>query len=247
RNQYYLAEWRNFDGFDEGLKYTYDTTYSRDAWKVEKVKYNAPGMLLWYRDTTYGTDNWPTANITALPSGGSKGGLLIVDSHFDPLRRTGVGASKDTTTLKNLPSRPNSSNAAFTLQPTYPFKECIEDVKAPYSEYCTDFGALPAVSTFSDSRGWYPGIEIRGSSLFYRDADASVVIPSVDNQLYSTRVVDANGNPLPQYYGLTVAGNTVLGTGNPGDAGVSYGVTITIKRVAKDNSYATIYVVPALS
>ncbi|MEV6965819.1 immune inhibitor A domain-containing protein [Hamadaea sp. NPDC051192] len=247
RNQYYLAEWRNFDGFDEGLKYTYDTTYSRDAWKVEKVAYNAPGMLLWYRDTTYGTDNWPTANITALPSGGSKGGLLVVDSHFDPLRRTGVGASKDTTTLKNLPSRPQSSNAAFTLQPTYAFKECIEDVKAPYSEYCTDFGSLPAVSTFSDSQAWYPGIEIRGSSLFYRDADASVVIPSVDNQLYSTRVVDANGNLLPQYYGLTVAGNTVLGTGRPGDAGVSYGVTITIKRVAKDNSYATIYVVPALS
>ena len=25
--QYYLAEWRNFDGFDKGLQYAYDTTY----------------------------------------------------------------------------------------------------------------------------------------------------------------------------------------------------------------------------
>ena len=25
--QYYLVEWRNFDGFDKGLKYAYDTTY----------------------------------------------------------------------------------------------------------------------------------------------------------------------------------------------------------------------------
>ena len=40
--QYYLVEWRNFDGFDEGLKYGYDTVYSDGAWKVEKITYNAP-------------------------------------------------------------------------------------------------------------------------------------------------------------------------------------------------------------
>jgi immune inhibitor A len=247
--QYYLAEWRNVDGFDEGLKYAYDTTYSRDAWKVEKIAYNAPGMLVWYRDTTYGNVNSPAANLTALPSGGSKGGLLIVDSHFDPLRRAGTAATKDTTTLKNLPSRPQSSNAAFTLHPTYPFAECIEDVNVPYSEYCTDYGALPPVSSFSDTKGWYPGMEIRVvngvTRVFYRDVDASTVIPSAGNQLYSTRVVDSNGTPLPQFYGITVVGNTVLGTGNPGDAGAAYGVTITILQVAKDNSYATVHVTPA--
>ena len=57
RTHYYLAEWRNFDGFDKGLQYTYDSTYLHDAWKVEKIKYNAPGMLVWYRDTTWGNDN----------------------------------------------------------------------------------------------------------------------------------------------------------------------------------------------
>ena len=42
--QYYLVEWRNFDGFDEGLKYAYDTTYQTadGQWKVEKLAYNAP-------------------------------------------------------------------------------------------------------------------------------------------------------------------------------------------------------------
>ena len=160
--QYYLAEWRNFDGFDKGLQYTYDSTYLHDAWKVEKIKYNAPGMLVWYRDTTYGNDNLVTANTTALPSAGSKGGLLLVDSHFDPFRRQGEAADKDPSTLNNLPSRPQSSNIAFGLQPTYPFRECYEALPAePFSEYCTDFGAQAPVSKFTDTKGWYPGIEVR--------------------------------------------------------------------------------------
>ena len=179
RAHYYLAEWRNQTGFDVGLKYAYDTTYSHDAWKVERVPYNAPGMLVWYRDTTYGNNNHVTANLTALPSYGSKGGLLIVDSHFDPFRRQGVAAQKDPSTLDNIPSRPQSSNAAFTLHPTYPFRECFELLPAePFSEYCTDFAAQPGVSAFTDATGWYPGLEIRGSSLFNRDIDASVVIAS---------------------------------------------------------------------
>jgi immune inhibitor A len=244
RAHYYLAEWRNFDGFDEGLKYAYDTTYAHDAWKVERIKYNAPGMLVWYRDTTYGNTNHVQANLTALPSGGAKGGLLIVDSHFDPLRRTGQAAAKDPTELKNLPSRPNSSNAAFSLQATYPFKECIEG--APFTEYCTNFGALPAVSSFSDSLGWVPGVESRSNGLFWRYADGSVVIPSVGNAPYTTRIVDKNGSPVNKLYGTNL-GFTILGSGRPGDAGVAYGVTITIQGVGPGNTYATVNVTPASS
>ena len=36
RRQYYLAEWRNFDGFDKGLQYTYDTDLlarARGRWR----------------------------------------------------------------------------------------------------------------------------------------------------------------------------------------------------------------------
>ena len=246
RAHYYLAEWRNFDGFDEGLKYTYDSTYLHDAWKVEKIRYNAPGMLVWYRDTTWGNTNNVTATTTVLPSTGSKGGLLLVDSHFDPFRRQGQAADKDPSTLNNLPSRPQSSNSAFGRKPTYPFRECFELLPAePFSEYCTDFAAQAPVSTFTDTKGWYPGVEIRGSSLFFRDIDASTVVPSVGNTSYTTRTVDADGNPLPGYYGLDLGSNIILGTGNPADAGVAFGVAIEVVRVAKDNSYATVRVVTA--
>ncbi len=162
--QYYLVEWRNFDGFDKGLKYAYDTTY-QDAdgqWKVEKLAYNAPGALVWYRDTSYGNANHTLNNLTSLPSEGAKGGLLIVDSHFDPLRRSGAAAAIDTSTLKNLPSRPQSSNAAFGLQPTWQFNECVVDPKDPtFTEACNTHGPQAPVSTFTDDKGWYPGMEIR--------------------------------------------------------------------------------------
>jgi immune inhibitor A len=67
----------------------------------------------------------------------------------------------------------------------------------------------------------------------------------VGNAPYSTRVVDANGNPLPALYGIDLGSNIVLGTGNPADDGVAFGVSIEIVRVAKDKSYATVRVVPA--
>jgi immune inhibitor A len=243
--QFYLAEWRNFDGFDEGLKYAYDTTYQAadGAWKVEKIKYNAPGMLVWYRDSSYGENNHVLNNLTSLPSEGAKGGLLIVDSHFDPLRRTGAAAALDPSTLKNLPSRPQSSNAAFGLTRTYPFQECVTD-EAITVEECTSFGRQAPVSTFTDNKGWYPGIEVRGEDLFYRDADASVVVPSRDLAPYSTRVVDQDGNPLTELYGLDIGLITPLGSGNPADDGVAFGTQLQLRATLFDNRAAQIRVTP---
>jgi immune inhibitor A len=206
-------------------------------------------VLVWYRDTTYGNNNHVTASLDSLPSHGAKGGLLLVDSHFDPFRRQGVAADKDPSTLNNLPSRPQSSNAAFGLQPTYPFRECYEFLGTatappePFSEYCTDFGSQPPVQKFVDTQGWYPGLELRGSSLFYRDVDASTVIPSADNEFYSIRIVDANGNLIPALFGTDLGGTLVLGTGNPADDGVAIGVSIEVKNTKADR--ATVYVVPA--
>ncbi|WP_199539094.1 immune inhibitor A domain-containing protein [Desertihabitans brevis] len=240
--QYYLAEWRNYDGFDEGLKYGYDTTYSSHGpWKVEHIAYNA-GLLVWYRDTLYGENNPVLATTLDLPSVGTKGGLLIVDSHFDPLRRSGEAAAKDPTTLKNLPSRAQSSNAAFG-SPTVPFTECLAEVPGEEwsTEYCTDFGSLPAVSTFDDSQGYYPGIEVRGNQLFYRDQDASVVIPNEDNAPYPVRVVDAEGNPVPELYGEDVGLPVPLGDGNPTQP---YGVRLDVGKTRAGNQIAQIRVTP---
>lgn len=238
---YYLVEWRNFDGFDEGLKHAYDTVYSTDAWKVDKIQYNAPGALVWYRDTTFGNTNHVRSNLTAMPSVGAKGGLLLVDSHFDPLRRTGDAAANDPSTLKNLPSRAQSSNAAFGLQSTYPFTECFVDGTGV--ERCTDIPALPAVKTFTDDRGWVPGLELRNGSLFYRYADGSAVVPSVDNQPYTTRIVDPSGNPVTSLFGMDL-GFTKLGNGNPADAGVGYGTAVTVAKTLDGNRTALISITP---
>ncbi|WP_259363419.1 immune inhibitor A [Microbacterium esteraromaticum] len=239
--QYYLVEWRNLDGFDEGLKYGYTTVYSDEAWKVEKVPYNAPGALVWYRDTTYGSTNHVANNHTALPSWGAKGGLLLVDSHFDPLRRTGAQAEMDPSPLKNVSSRAQTSNAAFGLQPTYSFKDCSVD--ANYNEACTTFAPQSPVSTFTDDQGWVPGIEVRGEDLYYRLRDASVVVPSVGDAPYTTRVVNADGSPATDLYGLAL-GNTILGSGNPADAGVGYGTVISVKKALQGNTAALISVTP---
>ncbi|WP_285779432.1 immune inhibitor A domain-containing protein [Microtetraspora sp. NBRC 13810] len=241
--RFYLAEWRNFDGFDKGLQYTYDTNYLRDgAWKVEKVKYNAPGMLVWYRDSTF-TNNILQSNLALPPSLGTKGSLLLVDSHFDPLRRTGVAAQKDTTVAKNLPGRPQTSNAAFSFGKTYPFTECLEAAAEPFSEYCTKFPALSAVSAFTDAKTWYPGLEVRNGALSYRDFDASVVVPSKDDQPYSTRVVNPDGTPAKELYGQQVNGS-VLGSGNPGDEGKALGVQLKLVAPLPGNLGAIIQVTP---
>jgi immune inhibitor A len=69
------------------------------------------------------------------------------------------------------------------------------------------------------------------------------VIPSAGNQPYTTRIVDAAGNPLPGLYGLNL-GFTILGTGNPGDQDLEMGVIFQVNKVYAGNTYARIYVDP---
>ncbi|KRE42871.1 immune inhibitor A domain-containing protein [Knoellia sp. Soil729] len=248
--QYYLVEWRNFDGFDKGLQYAYDTTYQKlggdGAWKVEKIKYNAPGALVWYRDTSFGSTNHVGSNEAAMPSYGAKGGLLIVDSHFNPLQRTGAAAEVDPSTLNVLPSRPQSSNAAFGLTGTHPFTECLtKDGDATYKEYCTKFASQSPVSTFTDDKGWVPGFALRESdgALFYRDRDASTVVPSVGNAQYSTPLYDLQGNRLPDYDGVDI-GLGPFGSGNPADDGVGYGTVVNVAKAFAGNQAALIKITP---
>ena len=75
--QYYIAEWRNFSGFDNGLRYAYATRWAGDdgARTVDFTPYNAPGMLLWYRDSAY-SNNDVGDHLSEPPSIGSKGTVL---------------------------------------------------------------------------------------------------------------------------------------------------------------------------
>jgi immune inhibitor A len=249
-DQYYLAEWRNFDGFDLGLKYTYDTNYFNDgAWSVEHIPYNAPGLLVWYRNTQY-TVNHVTTPLFDLPSTGSKGTLLLVDSHFDPLRRTGEAAERDPSTLNNIESRPQASNAAFSSRRTYGFKECLEDPVGSFELFCTRFRPQQGVERFTDRKGWYPGLELRGEDLFFRDIDASVVVPSLENQLYTTRIVDEDGEPILDLYGLDLFedGSVILGSGKPADGtppeteDLSLGVRFSVEKIGGGGKYAIVKV-----
>lgn len=248
-SHYYMAEWRTPTGFDEGLHHAYDSTYTPSvatdgAWNVQKVAYNAPGMLVWYRDTGFGNTNHVTSSLFSGPSVGAKGGLLLVDSHFDPMRHTGEAADAMAGPLDNFPSRMSSSDVAFTTWGTSDATDCFV-VDGPSDQYCTTYGNRGAVSQFTDALGWYPGIEIQPDGLYFRDVDASVVIPSRDNQLYTTRMVNPDGSPAEEYYGLDLGGGLLLGTGNPGDDGVDYGVTMQIRRHGQGDQYAHVYVTPA--
>ena len=245
---YYMVEWRNLDGFDAGLQYTYDTTFLRfdtGEWLVERVPYNAPGMLVWYRNTRYSVNDVNSSSFDA-PSLGAKGMLLIVDSHFEPLRRIiGTGGCA----LCNLASRPQSSNAAFNTWGTYPFQEGFEE--ADGTIVTSPIDAQPPVEAFTDDLGWVPGIEVRLDlgGFYFRDQDASVVVPSVGGADYDWRVVWPDGSPAEDFWGGG------WGSGNPIDGftegaydpnvpndSVAFGTQINIFNVAKNNSWATVHI-----
>jgi immune inhibitor A len=91
--------------------------------------------------------------------------------------------------------------------------------------------------------------------LFFRDVDASTVVPSLGNELHSTRIVDRNGQLLPELYGTDLGGGHVLGTGNPRDgrpaieggdpgttADLSLGVAIQVVRASANNKQVQIWV-----
>ncbi len=232
---YYLVEWRNLDGFDDGLEYAYDTTFLRfdtGEWLVERVPYNAPGMLVWYRNTRYSINDVNTHTFDA-PSLGAKGTLLIVDSHFEPLRRiTGTGGCA----LCNLPSRPQASNAAFNTWGAASFTEGFEEEDGTI--VLSPIEAQPPVSTFTDSLGWVPGIEVRLDlgGFFFRDRDASVVVPSYGGAPYTWRVVWPDGTPATEFYGGG------WGSGNPADDGVEIGTYVEIQRVARNDTWANVHI-----
>jgi len=245
---YYMVEWRNLDGFDAGLQYTYDTTFLRydtGEWLVERVPYNAPGALVWYRNTAYARNDINSHTFDP-PSLGAKGMLLIVDSHFEPLRRApGTGGCA----LCNLPGRPQASNSAFNTWGTYAFQEGFEE--ADGTIVITELDPQEPVEAFSDEFGWVPGIEVRLDlgGFFFRDRDASVVVPSENGADYDWRVVWPDGSPATDFFGFGWgSGNPVDGlTAGPYDPDtpnmpVDIGTQVTIDDVADDNSYATVHI-----
>jgi immune inhibitor A len=162
---YYMAEWRNsrnmdtpFGGtsivnFDEGLRnvYQYDkygsTGNPDEPWWYA---YN-PGLVLWYRDTSY-SDNW-----TGEPQNGGHPGhgfLLVVDAHDQAWMRPptpGLGA---------LPFNSNvqSCDAAFSLDKTF------EQTLGAWGLTKT-YPSLNAVPGFDDSLTYWSNVAPAASTL----------------------------------------------------------------------------------
>jgi immune inhibitor A len=250
--QYYIAEWRNTSGFDEGLKYAYATRWAGQdgARTVDFTPYNVPGMVLWYRDAAYSLNDEGN-HLTEPPSLGAKGTLLVVDAHPNPEHYRGAAAAANPSLIDALPARQQTNDAAFGPVGRYPFQACFGTNPDPAKYYevaCNRFGWERPVGSFTDAIGWYPGVEYRpdlnaANPWFYRDFDGSVVIPSKDNQEYSVRVTDKDGRLLPAQFGKNPPQGGVTGTGNPADglpaspdgppanhADLSLGVKFTVKR-----------------
>ena len=169
--------------------------------------------------------------------------LRAADAHEGRENGAQAAADLDPSALNVMPSRAQSSNAAFGLTKTYPFTECITD--AALKAYCTDIAAQAPVSNFTDDQGWVPGFALNEATgqLYYRDRDASTVVPSVDNARYTTPLYDMQGNRLPDYYGIDV-GLGPFGSGNPADSGVGYGTVVTVKKAMDGNTAALIAITP---
>jgi immune inhibitor A len=237
---YYLAEWRNLSGFDRGLAYPYATIYNNEAtneWQVDRCPYTAPGMLLWLRNGAYDFDYTLYDSLYNPPSYGPKHALLVVDSHYWPLEWEGMGTSE---AHLRLNSRCQPGNATFTLQGTTPYTVRRSNTAGTVLETKT-FTPLPAVSQFHDSLGYYPGLRYRPANdgLYFWDAAASAVVPATD--AYTTKITWLDKTPLTDFYGFDM-GDTVLGSGNPGDAGVQYGLHIAVTGKADDGTWGRISV-----
>ncbi len=244
--KYYMVEWRNLSGFDKGLTTPYTTIYNNPAtteWQVDRCPYTAPGMLLWLRNSFYGFDYTLLDSIYEPPSYGPKHALLVVDSHYWPLEWEGLGTSE---AHLRLNSRCQPGNSTFTVQKTTSFTASRSDAAGNILETKT-FEALPAVSQFHDSLGYYPGLRFRPANggLYFWDAPASLVVPAKGD--YTTKITNLDKTPALDLYGINPYGDTVLGSGDPRDNNVQFGLNIAVLSKSKDGSTGRIAVWNATS
>jgi immune inhibitor A len=231
---YYLVEWRNNTRYDGMTQTAYITTKSKDGiWRVSRAPYNIPGALVYYRNTKYPNTYNQWNNQWDLPSTGPKYQLLVVDMNPVPVRFFDPTTSAY---LGYLNSRVSSYDAALTMQDSKAFT--IPAINASPAPYVGPFNvaAKPAVKQFNDFYGYFPGYFTGApcaSLTCWTNRDGSAVIPA--SGLYTTRITKFDGTPATSLYGVDRWGDglTILGSGNPGDAGVEYGVNIQLLGAGK--------------
>jgi uncharacterized repeat protein (TIGR01451 family) len=202
-------------------------------------------MLLYFRDGSYAFDYTLGDSWYDPPSYGPKHGLLVIDSHPFPYFWADVKYPASTKKVR-LDDRVQAADAPFTLQDTIPFTihRGFDPVKGRYLDKlmgAKTFGPRPAVDQFHDSLGYYPGLwapAVNGTLNFWNVA-ASAVIPAQAN--YTTKITTRDNLPYYDLYGVDL-GDTVLGSGNPGDDGVQYGLHMAVVDKADDGTWSLIRV-----
>ena len=99
------------------------------------------------------------------------------------------------------------------------------------------------MSTFTDAKGWYPGIEMRDHRpvlprhrrLGGRAVEGQRAVHDPDRRRRRQTATDLFGVDI---------GSGVLGTGNPGDAGAAYNTKVQVKSVKSGNTAAQIRITP---
>jgi immune inhibitor A len=245
--RYYLLEWRDNNGFDKSLENPYQVYWSKTTppqeTVVDRLPVTTPGMTVTYRDMGKDFDYEVTSDMCAPPSCGTKHALIVVDSH-DPAKRFN-------TTFPNysggfvgvrVSDRVQPGDSAFGHAPTAEwtahlgFNSATGQYVDPPLEQKT-WPSEAGIPAFHDSYGYYPGFFYPGvgSSVYYSYFSGSAALPAQGN--YSTRITDPEGNLLPDLFGVPI-GPGGLGTGNPGDDHVQYGLHVEV--LSQTDEQATI-------
>ena len=255
---YYYLQWRNVN--DNG---GYDSALGETRWRFGPAN---TGLLMWYNNTYY-TDNEVWSYLFDDPSLGPKGNTLVIDSHPEPYRDPHWVAYGFDNEGGNVTHRSQMRDAPFTLQDTVPFT-----MTDPYVYTTTQFTGRPAVSTFNDALGYYPGAEFVNRGPAYpptqfkwvtKQWDASAVVPSksfyplyapgydgtvtADEAEFRFNCSAYTSGPYAGYLGCYWFGNdTGLGYkggyGNPGETNGQYGWVVELIEEAADHTWGKVRV-----
>ncbi len=232
---HYLVEWRNNNGFDKALEYAYSTNYSdQDEWRVDRLSANVPGAVIMYRNLKYPFSGAFEEQLNDPPSIGSKYGLLVLDTNFWPVERP---------SSEPFAGRLESLDAPLALQdqPGFTLEIRDQDTKALLGK--ESVSGAKGITRFDDAFGYYPGFYTDAeNSVEPWDEDASVVIPSRNGEIYSTRITGPGRERPHQLDGTPAGGGHYYGSGNPGDANLQYGLHVELVDQAEDGSWGAIRV-----
>jgi len=228
-HNFYL-QWRNV-----GENGGYDSALGDSRWRFGPAN---TGLLVWYNNNYY-SNNEIFGYLQDSYGFGPKGRMLVIDSHPHPYRDPSVEPSWQGREHSNVTTRSLMRDAPFTLEDTVDFT-----MTEPYVVTTTQFAGQPAVSSFHDSMGYYPGVADEGDGTYWStvDWDSSAAVPA--RKHYSIAAApDYPGYHIQYIEGFGWRGFWGWGppgSGNPGDEDVQYGWHVALIEEAEDHTWAKI-------